>query len=88
MSRCAKCGRSSYINPMTDEVINNCICDKPQPKPKTVVPDTLTLRDQFAMSALQGILSTQNIDSMCYSHEDVVKGAYKVADIMLNVRQN
>lgn len=87
MSRCTKCGRSSYINPMTDEVINNCICDKPQPKPKTVVPDTLTLRDQFAMSALQGILSTQNVESMSFDREYVALEAYRIAEAMLRARR-
>lgn len=43
-----------------------------------------TLRDMFAMSALQGLLSSQN---SCGNHEEFATWAYEYADEMLKARE-
>lgn len=43
--------------------------------------ETLTLRDQFAMAALTGMLAAN------YSGDRVAKSAYQVADYMLAMRK-
>lgn len=54
-----------------------------QPVPWTGAVDT-TLRDQFAMAALTGLLSIQGVT---VNGDQVVKDAYKFADAMLAVRE-
>ncbi|HIE6468876.1 TPA: hypothetical protein ACXJTA_000130 [Proteus mirabilis] len=50
--------------------------------------ETLTLRDQFAMSAMQGILSNHAMidTSTDQTLEWVAKNAYQMADAMLKAR--
>lgn len=51
--------------------------------------NTPTLRDQFAMSALQGILANQQCAPFSYEGdiEQSVRCAYRLADAMLEARK-
>lgn len=51
--------------------------------------NTPTLRDQFAMSALQGILANQQCAPFSYEGdvEQSVRCAYRLADAMLKARK-
>lgn len=51
--------------------------------------NTPTLRDQFAMSALQGILANQQCTPFSYEGdvEQSVRCAYRLADAMLEARK-
>ena len=51
--------------------------------------NTPTLRDQFAMSALQGILANQQCAPFSYAGdvEQSVRCAYRLADAMLEARK-
>lgn len=53
-----------------------------QPNP---TPETLTLRDQFAMAALTGIMAHDRDDE--YAEEWVANRAYYLADAMLTARK-
>ena len=46
-------------------------------------PPDMTLRDRFAMHALQGLLADPNIQA---SRDEFAAGAYKIADAMLRAR--
>lgn len=48
-------------------------------------PETLTLRDQFAMAALTGIMATDSDGE--HAEEWVAKRAYHLADAMLTARK-
>lgn len=41
------------------------------------------LRDQFAIAAMQALITTTNIDGYNWSEEAVAKAAYKQADAMM-----
>ena len=43
-----------------------------------------TLRDQFAMAALQGLLAEPNL---CATHEEFAERAYRQADAMIEARK-
>lgn len=47
-------------------------------------PQTPTLRDLFAMSALQGLLASDNVG---FTIEYTAQNAYEYADVMLKVRK-
>lgn len=65
--------------------------DDTQPRPFNVgrrqptapATETLTLRDQFAMAALTGLLAAPNVELWM----DVSKQAYAIADRMLETRK-
>ena len=50
------------------------------------IEDKLTLRDQFAMAALNGLLATTSESGQ--SLEDYTKWAYKYADAMMEARDD
>lgn len=62
------------------------VCDTGEAKEELTEP---TLRDQFAMAALSGILSRQDYDPVI-SEEDasfVAEDAYRVANVMMKRRE-
>lgn len=66
----------------------NCGADNNSDLADTPV-NTPTLRDQFAMSALQGILANQQCAPFSYAGdvEQSVRCAYRLADAMLEARK-
>ena len=51
--------------------------------------DKMTLRDQFAMTALSGLLSNHQSApfSLAFDSEEAAKSSYKIADKMMKVRK-
>lgn len=46
-----------------------------------------TLRDRFAMAAMQALLSDYRVSHYSDSYEDICNKAYLIADAMLKVRK-
>jgi hypothetical protein len=65
---------------MTDEIRTLKIMSKEMAQEKYMI-EAATLRDQFAMAALTGMLAAN------YSGDRVAKSAYQVADYMLEARK-
>lgn len=55
--------------------------------PKKIYWKGMTLRDYFAASALQGILSCQSEEAGFYQANNAAKEAYELADAMLEARK-
>lgn len=54
--------------------------------PRAPVQPTKTLRDEFAMAALSGLLARMRPDAI-YTYEDLVAQAYAIADAMMKERE-
>jgi hypothetical protein len=66
---------------MSDEHQNQMYFIDPQTQRITLIPDGPTLRDQFAMAALTGLLTGG------FNHKAAAGVAYDVADSMMEARK-
>lgn len=66
--------------------VDNCgyIRNRAEPSADTETP---TLRDQFAMAALQGLCAQTQIHAMSHRSEDTASKAYRLADAMMDARK-
>lgn len=55
------------------------------PEPRRIVEQTKTLRDEFAMAALAGMLNSKALAHL--RHAEQAKTAYQYADAMLAARK-
>ena len=63
---------------------------KPAPLVPSVVnprPDTLTVRDHFALAALSGLCSRWNMESLMQNPSGVIDQAYAIADAAMAKRK-
>jgi hypothetical protein len=56
-------------------------------RPTITVADKLTMRDEFAKSAMQGLISTLKGTEVTVLIHHVPKDAYDIADVMLKERE-
>ena len=56
------------------------------PFPIVAVPTTRTLRDDFAMAALQGFCASIRPDQV-WSHDELATTCYRIANAMLKARE-
>lgn len=75
---------ADYVRCNTDDEVHHAFLDLLDGK-DTLPSETLTLRDQFAIAALSGLIATPKTDE--HNLDDIVFAAYRYADVMLKARK-